>query len=369
MRHLFIGLCAGFLVPSTKAPIRVPVFSKEDALLKQQLLDRSANAYEHYANLATQYEGELNSLKYLEDSPRLRASREEYQFHSNKLANAQKQLRNATTRGIYVQTEIVYGTAAEEIYEQAYGRLAGQNTDEAGLWHSPKRRFTFQGKGDYPSLEADVFSREEGYAKQEILDYALARYAKAKKEAARQTYRLQQARGNTPVPSADGNGPLEQAQKNLQQAQTDLQHVRAGIHAGQSINAILKRVYGYDPVQPHQQFLYRDLTASPGPTRGFYATASTRLDFEIKQDLLNQAAAAYNQAKQTADHLLRQMARLEQETSVSAQAASQLAGYRQQYEQAARTLQRAKDRLGIVQGEILKGSSLRTLRQAVQALD
>lgn len=354
-RRILVGLSwddHSFTIPAN-------ALSKKDAQLKQALLDETTREHERAQENIAYYTAKQEQLHATARQSRydLHPRAFEYQQVEEQLAISRTREINALVKQNYIITEIQHHTPATTIFKHVHpDKNANSYLD---LWQEPKRTFTFQGKGEYPGFTAMASTRAQAQAKQEVLEYALNQFEKAKKQAAFVQFEIELERNARPFwkRKKPASQPLQQqlqkATVQLEQAQTHLQQVRALIQQEVATPDIIYQVYGHKPVDPNTLIQFVDRTAPAGSQWAFNAKVSSVLDAQVKQELLDKAAAKYNRAKATFQQF---------------QSSADLANLAltSDYQTAHRALRAAQIEMGVTRSEITKGSSLKTIRNAVQ---
>ena len=369
----------GFLQSTDTSYFEAAVSSLKEAEAKQQLLSRSYFDYAAANHLLSLYQQQWVSLKQLRIPLGQEQQRQDDIKQLEKRGqNMYHQLLNAKNKRNYIEERISDGTDFTTIYQYVYGKNSLAYTSDQGLWSAPKIPFIFRGSGpDFPSFESQVSSRAEGEEKQEILNYAAHHYQSAKKHSSQTSAWLrwqeshplqnhsQQIRLLTQIRQEFHESTLK-----LEKTRDQMQNVYIGLQQGKTIDQILKQVYGYSPIPAGTPFEYQDLTAPAGFPRGFMAPASSHIDFEIKQNLLNEIALKYNRTREMQEKLQQQIASLQKHTSILGRGKRRrlLESYQTQAEQNNMALTQIRSQLVAVQNGILQGLPSQKIREQLNKL-
>ena len=357
--HVSRRILVGLIWDNHSFTIPANALSQRDAQLKQALLDEAAREYEIAQENIAYYEAKKQRLHATASQSRydLHPRSFEYQEVEEGLQLSRTREINALLQQNYIIAEIQHNTPATTIFKRVHkDKQAAYRLD---IWQEPKRLFAFQGRGEYPGFTARADTREQAQAKQEVLDYAFTQFEKAKKNVAFVQFEIELERNARPFwkRKQPASQPLQQqlqeATTRLDQARARLEQVRTLIEQETSTADMIYQVYGHKPMDPNQAIRFIDRTAPANYERSFYAKVSSVLDAQVKQEMLDKAAAKYNQAKATLEEL-------------QASAASPDAVPASDYQAASRALRAAYIEMGVTRSEIEKMSSLKTIHNAVQ---
>ncbi|MBR4682425.1 MAG: hypothetical protein IKP06_03890 [Elusimicrobiaceae bacterium] len=192
--------------------------------------------------------------------------------------------QKAANRWQYIFQEIQAGTPYSTIMDNAYTH---------SFESLPPIPVRFAGRGEYPSFEALAATQEEGYAKQELLNYVQHHYFTLRQTIYIDKQEIKLLDNNLRLFGRKKQNArrkalqdhLWQASWDLGQADYNLRTARKALMQNQPIDQIITTLYGAPAAQPNKHFWFKDATLPKG---GFYAPVSSAVDGWTKQYFLDQ---------------------------------------------------------------------------------